>query len=482
MNNATLSSRTTLPAAVAGPQYDRSALTPGIVHFGLGAFHRAHQAVYTQRALQAEFGPWGIVAVNLRSPEPVEALAAQDGLYSVIVGEPERETAEVIGATIDQICAAQQRDRVLAYLASDQIQIVTLTVSEKAYGLDPVTGGLDMAHPAVAADLQNPQSPVGVLGFLVEGLALRQALGVPPFTVLCCDNLPANGRIVRRLVLAMAERRDPELARWIADKGAFPCSMVDRIVPAATERTRARAAALLGVEDRLAIETEPFLQWVIEDDFVSGRPAWEAVGAIFAREVEPYEKMKLRLLNGSHTLIAHLGILHDLEYVRDVMAVAELAAAAENHMQTAVQTLDPVPGLDLADYMPQLMLRFANPRIAHRNVQIAMDSTQKLPQRILAPAVETLAAGGDAAAFAKVVAVWLAALHKRRDCDDPRRDELLHAVTDIDGSDPSAAFFRLPGLFPPELVAARDWRYLVNAELRHWLSRSGASPSHRRLS
>jgi fructuronate reductase len=482
MTAAHLSSRTTLPAPVAGPEYDRSALTPGIVHFGLGAFHRAHQAVYTQRALHADFGPWGIVAVNLRSPEPVEALAKQDGLYTVLVGEPESDAAEVIGVTVDQICAAHQRDQVLAYLASEQIRIVTLTVSEKAYGLDPVTGGLDTAHPSVAADLHNPQAPVGVLGFLVEGLALRHAQGVPPFTVLCCDNLPANGRVVRRLVLEMAEQRDPELARWIADTGAFPCSMVDRIVPAATEATRERAAALLGVQDRLAIETEPFLQWVIEDNFVSDRPAWEAGGAIFARHVEPYEKMKLRLLNGSHTLIAHLGILHDQEYVRDVMAVPELAAAAENHMRAAARTLDPVPGVDLEDYMRQLMQRFANPRIAHRTIQIAMDSSQKLPQRILAPAVETLAAGGDAASFAKVVALWFAALHKRKDCDDPRRDELLHAAVEVDAADPSASFFQLPGLFPPELVAARAWRDLINVELRHWLSESGISSSHRRLS
>jgi fructuronate reductase len=325
-------------------------------------------------------------------------------------------------------------------------------VSEKAYGLHPVSGGLDPAHPAVAADLQNPQAPTGAIGFLVEGLALRHARDVPPFTVLCCDNLPSNGRVVRKLVLEMAERRDPDLARWIAEHGEFPCSMVDRIVPAATDETRARAAAILGAEDWLAIETEPFIQWIIEDRFVSGRPAWEVGGALFVENVEPYEKMKLRLLNGAHTLVAHLGLLHSLDYVRDVMAVPALAAQAQQHMQAAVTTLE----------------RFANPRIAHRTVQIAMDTSQKLPQRILSPTVDALAAGSDGAVFAKAVGVWLASLRRRMDCNDPRRDELVAAAGERDTDDPSAPFFRIEGLFPHEVIEARAWRDLVNAEMKRW--------------
>lgn len=461
-----LSSITTLPAGVRRPTYDRSTLRPGIVHFGLGAFHRAHQAVYTQRALASTFGPWGVVAVNLRSPEPVDALDEQDGLYSIVVRGSGEDTAEIIGATVDWVCAAKDRQKVLDYLAHPDIRVVTLTVSEKAYGLHPATGSLDIDHPAVAADLANPHAPAGALGFLVEGLALRRSGGVAPYTVLCCDNLPSNGTIVRRLVLEMAERRDPDLARWIAGHGAFPCSMVDRIVPAATADTRARAAELLGVEDRLALETEPFLQWVIEDRFVSGRPAWEAGGAIFASHVEPYEKMKLRLLNGSHTLIAHLGLLHGLEFVRDVMAVPELVEEVHRHMKAVVPTLDPVPGIDLAEYQRQLIERFANRAIAHRNIQIAMDCSQKLPQRIFAAAVEALAAGGGATEFAHVVAVWIAVVRRRMDCDDPRRDEILEAARTVDPSDPSAPFFTISGLFPPELVSARAWRDQINADLQ----------------
>ena len=460
-----LSSSAHLKSAIASPDFDRKMLKPGIVHIGLGAFHRAHQAVFTQRALQRDFGPWGIVAVNLRSPEPVDALARQDGLYTVIVRGGEGDEAEVIGSTVDWLCAAQRPESVLDYLSSPDIRIVTLTVSEKAYGLDPITGGLDVKHPAIVADMASPHTPTGVIGFLVEGLALRQQKGLAPYTVLCCDNLPSNGKVVRRLVLEMAGLRDAGLARWIAQNASFPCSMVDRIVPAATDETRTRAAGFLGVEDTLAIETEPFMQWVIEDDFVAGRPSWEAAGAVFTQSVVPYEDMKLRLLNGSHTLIAHLGILHGLEFVRDVMARPEFVAKVKRHMQAAVLTLDPVPGIDLPFYINQLLERFANPTIAHRNEQIAMDTSQKLPQRILAAAAETLEAGRDAAEFAYVVALWIASIHKRGDMNDPRRGEILAAARQVDDADPSAFLFEVEGLFPAQLSQNRAWRDIVNREL-----------------
>lgn len=461
----TLSNSTVLPNAVSSPSFNRRELKPGIVHIGLGAFHRAHQAVYTQRALEKSFGPWGIVAVNLRSPEPVRALEKQDGLYSIIVRSAEGDRAEVIGTTVDWLCAAERQQDVLDYLSNPDIRVVTLTVSEKAYGLDPLTGGLDFHHPAVAADIAQPTRPQGVIGFLVEGLFRRWERGSDPFTVLCCDNLPSNGRVVRRLVLEMAGRRDQALANWIESHGKFPCSMVDRIVPAATDETRDRAAALLGAEDRLAIETEPFMQWVIEDDFVSGRPAWEEAGAVFADAVAPYEDMKLRLLNGSHTLIAHLGILHDLEFVRDVMAVPEFVEIVQRHMEAATTTLGAVPGIDLPAYKHQLLERFANPTIAHRNTQIAMDTSQKLPQRILAAAAETLKAGGEAREFAYVVALWIASIYKRGDLNDPRRDEILAAIRQADRQDPSAPLFSITGLFPQELIENRSWRDIVNREL-----------------
>ncbi|CAH0342098.1 mannitol dehydrogenase family protein [Rhizobium sp. CECT 9324] len=460
-----LSSSSTLAGGVLMPRYDRTKLKPGIVHIGFGAFHRAHQAVYTDSALAASFGDWGIVGVSLRSIEPIRDLKMQDHLFSVIARDASGAEPRVVGSFIGGISAASDRDGLLDLLADPAIRIVSLTVTEKAYGFDPASGGLDRHHPAVAVDLVTPGSPVGVIGFLVEGLSRRKQAGVPPYTVLCCDNLPTNGRVVERLVLEMAEAHDPALASWIAAEGAFPCTMVDRIVPAATDETRQRAADLLGVEDKLALDTEPFMQWVIEDRFVSGRPEWDRAGALFVADVEPYEKMKLRMLNGPHSMIAYLGQLKGLEYVKDVMAVPEYAERVRRHMSAAAMTLDPVPGIDLGQYREQLIERFSNPTIAHRTKQIAMDGSQKLPQRIFAAAVDDLAAGRDAAAFAEATALWIAYVMQTPQIEDPRAHELRQASGVVDPADPSANFFALPGLFPPRLIGDRDWRDRVNAAL-----------------
>lgn len=460
-----LSAATRFANPVVTPAYDRTSLKPGILHFGLGAFHRAHQAVYNDTALAHEFGDWGIVGVSLRSLDIVRDLRAQDHLYSVITRSGAGESAQLVGSIVKGISAVEDRDELLALLVDPAIRIVTITVTEKAYGLDPVTGGLDRSHPAVAADLANPTTPVGVIGYLVEGLARRHAAGMEPFTVLCCDNLPTNGRIVRRLVIEMAGARDPALANWITGHAAFPSSMVDRIVPAATDEARGRAAEMLGAEDTLSLETEPFMQWVIEDHFISGRPAWDKAGALFVDDVEPYEKMKLRLLNGAHSMIAYLGQLKGLEYVRDVMAVPEYRDLARRHMKSAVRTLDPVPGIDLNCYIDQLIERFENPTIAHRTRQIAMDGSQKLPQRIFAGTVEALKAGDDADTAALATALWIAYAKRTPDIDDPRREELRAAASQPAADDASAPFFALPGLFPQALIDNREWRDRVNAGL-----------------
>lgn len=462
-----LNAQTSLPEGVQAPAYDRSALKPGIVHLGIGAFHRAHQAVYTDDALAREFGDWGIVGASLRSTDIVHALTAQDCLHSVVTRDRLGESARVVGSTIRAIAATEDWEALLSCLADPVIRIVTLTVSEKAYGIDPKTGGLDADHAAVAHDMADPHNPVGAIGFIVEGLARRRALGSAPFTVLCCDNLPRNGHVVRRLVTEMASRRDPDLGRWIETECRFPSSMVDRIVPAATDAVCERAAGIIGAADALALETEPFSQWVIEDSFVSGRPAWEAGGALFVEAVEPYEKMKLRLLNGSHSLIAYLGQLRGLEYVRDVMAVVDYQQIVRHHMQATLPTLDPVPGIDLEAYIEQLIARFANPAIAHRTAQIAMDGTQKLPQRIFAPASEAIAAGSDADAFAYATALWIAYVLRTENVDDPRAIELRDAAHDSalrNGS--SAAFFDISGLFPPALMTDAAWRASVDRDLK----------------
>nr|CAD6615991.1 mannitol dehydrogenase family protein [Rhizobium sp. Khangiran2] len=460
-----LSASTPLAGYVVKPAFDPKTLKPGILHIGLGAFHRAHQAVYNDLALAKELGDWGIVGVSLRSLDIVRDLKAQDHLYSVVTRSGAGEGVQVVGSIIHGISAVEDREELLALLVDPSIKIVTITVTEKAYGLDPRTGGLDRNHPAVAADLANPTAPVGVIGYIVEGLARRHTAGQEPFTVLCCDNLPTNGRIVRRLVIEMAGARDPALANWISGHGAFPSSMVDRIVPAATDEGRARAAGLLGAEDSLSLETEPFMQWVIEDHFISGHPAWDKAGALFVDDVEPYEKMKLRLLNGAHSMIAYLGQLKGLEYVRDVMAVPEYRDLARRHMQAARKTLDPVPGIDLDQYIDQLIERFENPTIAHRTKQIAMDGSQKLPQRIFAGTVEALAKGDEADTAALATALWIAYAKRTPDIDDPRREELRRAAAETASDDASAAFFALPGLFPQALIDNRAWRELVNAKL-----------------
>lgn len=455
-----------LPAPVARPAYDRAALGHGIVHIGPGAFFRAHVAVYTDEAIAAAGGDWGIAAAGLRSTDTVDALAAQHGLFTVLVREAEETTARVVGAVRAAFAAPRDPERLPALLADPATRIVMLTVTEKAYGLDPATGGLDRRHPDVAADLAQPERPRGVVGHLVEGLARRRAANARPFTPLCCDNLPANGALLKRLVLEFARERDPALAGWIAAHVPFPSTMVDRITPAGTAATLADAALLTGRRDRAAVETEPFSQWVIEDAFAAGRPAWDEAGALFVADVAPYEKMKLRMLNGAHSLIAYLGFLAGHEFVRDAMADPAFAALVRRHMLAAADTLDPVPGIDLADYAGQLAQRFSNPAIAHRTYQIAMDGTQKLPQRLLEPAAILLGRGDRAPTFALAVAAWMRyALGRDRDgrpyaLRDPRGEEIAEALRGRAGGGRAAAqaLFALPGLFPAAVTQNAAWR------------------------
>ncbi|WP_118134131.1 mannitol dehydrogenase family protein [Oceanicella sp. SM1341] len=454
-----------LPDTVGQPGYDRGALRPGIVHFGLGAFHRAHQAVATEEALAAAGGDWGITGVNLRSRDTEERMAPQNGLYTLLVRGPEGTSARVIGCILGVKTARDDAAAVLALLEDPGTRIVSLTVTEKAYGRDAATGGLDLAHPAIAHDLAHPEAPSGVVGFLVEGLARRRAAGLPPFTPLCCDNLPDNGHVLERLVLDFARLRDPGLAEWIAEHVPFPSTMVDRITPAATEATLADAAALTGFEDAAAIETEPFTQWVIEDRFAAGRPAWEAAeGVIFTDDVAPFEKMKLRMLNGSHSLIAYAGALAGLEHVFDVMEDPALAPMVRAHMAAAAATLAPLPGMDYAAYADALALRFSNRAIRHRTLQIAMDGTQKLPQRLTWPALEALRAGQPLESFAFAVAAWMhfaeRAVAGDHALDDPRAAEIAACVAAAaDGSAEAmvAALSALPGLMPEDLRTEPRW-------------------------
>jgi fructuronate reductase len=473
-------------AAVQGeallPGYDPSQHGRGIVHLGIGAFHRAHQAAVTDAALAADGGNWRITGVSLRSREVADALNPQNGLFTLIERGAAGTRARVVAAIRDVIAA--DPGATLAALCDPQVRIVTLTVTEKGYGIDRVRRSPDADDPAVKADLQAPDAPSGVLGLLVAALRQRRAAGVEPYTVLCCDNLPENGALLRDGVIGFARMVDPTLADWIADHVAFPSSMVDRITPAVTDATLAEAKRQTGCDDLAAVETEPFLQWVIEDHFPQGRPAWEAGGAIFVADVAPYERMKLTMLNGSHSMLAYAGFLTSRRFVRDVMADPVLSVLVSRHLRAAASVLPALPSIDLAAYAKALEERFRNPAIAHETWQIAMDGTQKLPQRIFQPALAALEQGQSVRPFALAAAAWMRFTLGRTDdgrdhaLRDPREAEIRNALAGVSPQTGEAicdALSGLPGLVPAELAATPAWRDAVAEFLQGMLDKGVAA-------
>jgi fructuronate reductase len=395
-----------LPETIARPDYDRGEVTVGIVHLGIGAFHRAHQAVFTDEVL-ARDPSWGICGVSLRSADTRDALQPQDGLYTLKVQDGLGETLRIIGSVVETLVAPEDPQAVLVRMADPAARIVSLTVTEKGYCHNPATGTLDETHPDVLHDLQNPGKPRSAVGFIVEALALRQAAGVEAFTLLSCDNLPSNGDVLKRVVSRFAELRDPGLAVFVAGV-ACPSTMIDRIVPATAESDRAAIALALGVEDAWPVVTEPFRQWVIEDDFPLGRPQWEAAGAVFVPEVSAFETMKLRLLNGSHSTLAYLGYLAGAETVAQAMALPGMQPLIEGLMRDEVSpTLPALAGFDLPAYRQALITRFNNPSLRHRTWQIAMDGSQKLPQRLLATIRDRMRAGASYDRLVLGVAAWM---------------------------------------------------------------------------
>lgn len=455
-----------LPATVAVPGFDRTSLRQGILHLGPGAFFRAHLAVHNDAAIAATGGDWGILVAGLRNDKLARSFDAQNGLCTVVQRDSDSTSAQVLGSILGGVAPEQ----ILRRMTDPAIRIVSLTITEKGYGLNPVTGGLDPRHPSIAPDLAAADRPQSAVGLITAGLAQRRAAGWAPFTPLSCDNLPGNGQVLRKLVTEFAARQDAELADWIATYVPFPSTMVDRITPASTDETLADAARLTSREDALAVETEPFSQWVIEDDFTQGRPDWDRGGALFVRDVAPYEKMKLRMLNGTHSLLAWLGLAAGHVFVRDAIADPVIAAEAQAHLAEAAQTLDPVPGVDPVAYAKALIARFENRAIAHRLIQIATDSSQKLPPRILAPAVEMLAQGKDADRMARATAAWMRHAATIRPLPDPRAAEIeaVLAGGPADSADLAKRLMALPGLFPPALAeadTAKDWRDCVASHL-----------------
>lgn len=440
-----------LPADVARPAYDRRALRVGIVHLGLGAFARAHLAAVNEAALHAGEAlaavnggalhgeaylaavnkaaapadlAWGICGVSLRQADTRDALAPQDGLYTLALrsadaaGHPQQQAA-VIGCLLQTLVAPEDPQAVLARIAHADTRIVSVTVTEKGYCHDPASGRLNLQHPDIVHDLAQPLLPRSTIGFLVWGLQRRRAAGLGPVTLMSLDNLPSNGHLLQGMVLAFAAQVDTGLAAWIASDCTFPCSMVDRIVPRTTDADRKDVAQALGLNDAWPVLAEPYLEWVVEDRFAAGRPDWTAGGARFVADAAPFETLKLRTVNGAHSALAYLSVMAGWETVDRAMAHPALRGYLSALLQEEiVPTLPGLPGLDLSQYQERLLRRFANPALKHQTLQIAMDGSQKLPQRLLDTVHARLAEGLPIPGLALAVAAWL---HYLRGVDEAGR-------------------------------------------------------------
>jgi fructuronate reductase len=472
---------TNAPPEVPRPAVDPCAMRIGIVHLGIGAFHRAHQAAFTeQAAAQTGETDWGICGVTQRSSAVLEQLAPQDGLYTLLERGPNAAPPQVIGSVREVLYAGRTPVEVTGRIADPAVRIVTLTVTEKGYRRAP-DGRLDTTDEVIRADIAGaqPRSPVGQL---VRGLQRRMAIGAP-LTVLSCDNLTANGDVLRALVhdfcAALPDREAEPLVAWIGSAVRFPCSMVDRIVPATTEADRAEIRARFGFTDAGLVVAEPFRQWVLADDFAAERPAWDKAGVLLVPDVAPYEKAKLRLLNGAHSLLAYLGALAGYELISEAVAAADLAEAATALMaEDAAPTLDLPDGFDLPAYQTEVIERFANPALRHRTVQIAMDGSQKLPVRLLGTVRDRLAAGGQPRWAARAVAAWMVYVSVRVDrhgrplpVDDPLAGELAERA----GGAPSAAalvdaLLPITQIFGPDLAESAPFRALLTPQVEEFLA------------
>jgi len=448
-------------------------VSPGIVHIGLGAFCRAHLATYTDDVLAMGAKDWGIVGVDTMSAAIRDALMPQDCLYTLLARDNGEDKLRVIGSMIDVMITSDQRGEIFDLLVDPKIRIVTLTVTEKGYCQDAATGSLDEKHPAILADLANPTAPNSIPGFLTEAIRLRQQAGHPPFTVLVCDNLAQNGTRVRDIVSRFATLRDPELGRFIWESVSFPCTMVDRITPATQDADRATVAADLGLEDAWPVVTEPFRQWVIEDRFPMGRPAWEKAGAIMVDDVHPFEMMKLRCLNGAHSTLAYLSVVAGIETISDAMDNADLSKIIRQLWdRDLIPSLPIVPGTNVEAYTRELETRFRNKGVRHLTLQISSDGSQKLPPRLLEAARELYAAGKEPEVIPLTIAAWMRFVSGRneRGADyrvaDPYAERLTTIAANA-GNDPELladSLFAVRDIFGGDLPANPHFRTAV---IRH---------------
>ena len=399
---ALLPELTTIPQ----PTYDRAQTRPGIVHLGIGAFHRAHQAFYTEAVMNRQGGDWGIIGCSLRSDAVQRQLEPQQGLYTLLERGAQNRP-QLIGAVQQVLVGPENPAAIVAAIALLSVKIVSLTITEKGYCHHPAAGTLNLEHPDICHDMAHPEDPKSAPGFLVAGLRRRFQQGLPPVSVLSCDNLPDNGAVTRAVVIALAEKVDAELAQWIEREVSFPGTMIDRIVPATTADDIQWLENQFGYHDEGLVVAEPFSQWVIEDNFCNDRPAWETVGARLVNDVAHYETMKLRLLNGSHSLLAYSGYMAGYTTIYQVMQDPNFVALTQRFMAQVATTFTPPKNFDLTAYQQQLRERFANPGLQHKTWQIAMDGSQKIPQRWLNSLRDLIRSGQDTTMLAFALAAWM---------------------------------------------------------------------------
>jgi mannitol 2-dehydrogenase len=411
MQSLNAGSLSSLAGSLPVPSYDRSALRTGIVHLGVGAFHRSHQAMYLDRLLEQGQGQdWAICGVGVLPSDRrmAEVMAAQDCLYTLVVKHADGTLEpRVVGSVVEYLLAPDDPDAVVERMAAETTRIVSLTVTEGGYNTDPVTGRFDATDPGVVHDLQPGAAPATAFGLVTEALVRRRDRGLAPFTVVSCDNIQHNGDVARRSFAAFAALRDPELGAWVEREVPFPNSMVDRITPATTDEDREEVARRFGVEDRWPVVCEPFTQWVLEDRFGLGRPPLEEAGVQVVDDVEPYEMMKLRLLNAGHQALAYLGRLAGYRLVHDAAQDPLFQRLLLGYMtHEATPTLRPVPGIDLDAYRRELVARFSNPHIRDTLARLAFDGSERLTKWLLPVVRDNLAAGGEVRRSAAVVAGW----------------------------------------------------------------------------
>ena len=401
--------RATLGSGVAMPGYNPAELGCGIVHIGIGNFHRAHQAVYVDDLLRKSGGDWRIIAVSLRNPDVRDRMQSQNCLYTLCERSADTERLRVVGSVANVLVAPESPAAVIAALAADSTHVVTVTVTEKGYCLKPGGRALDLSHPDIEHDVLHPAAPKTLVGFLLAACRLRRERGLPGFNLLSCDNLPDNGALLRDCLLTAARLQDSGLATWILREIGFCSTMVDCMVPATSESIAESIQQRAGYRDTACLLSENFRQWVIEGNFVAPTPDWRSVGVSVVADVAPYERMKLRLLNGTHSALAFFGALSGYTCIYEAASDLQIRKFVLALMQKEVlPTLEVLPDIDFEHYCANLISRFSNPSVPYTCQQVASDSSQKLPQRILEPMVERLRGGEQSPLLTAVVAAWLA--------------------------------------------------------------------------